>query len=259
MPCGLRWPHQRAAAVSSQGAGSGRYSRTGSARDSPDAPARPPELAGGRDLRHDAAWPQAGGVDILDCLECLLTLRLGDVEDLRAIRRADVVTLAIQRGRIVNLEEELQEVAIADTRRVELDLDGLGVRAMVAIGRVRHIAARVSDPCVDYAGQLADQVLHAQKQPPASTARSSLLVVISPLLGHAAVDASRTPCCASAATSRRSEGVRGVARPFTSRLHRTRRRGSIGRRYGSTRNPPVRVRPRTDLVELTVFRLTLPS
>ena len=32
---------------------------------------------------------------------------------------------------------------------------------MVAIGRVRHIAACVSDSCVDYAGQLADQVLHA--------------------------------------------------------------------------------------------------
>src|ERR671912_98689 len=120
-----------------------------------------PEFAGGRDLRHDPAWPQAGGVDIVDCPECPGTLRLGDIEDLRAIRASDIVALTIQRGRIVDLEEELQKVAIAGTCRVELDLDGLGVRSMVAIRRVRHIPARVPDPCVDYAGQLANQVLHA--------------------------------------------------------------------------------------------------
>src|SRR5918995_1710556 len=120
-----------------------------------------PEFAGGRDLRHNAAWPQSGGVDIVDCLECLVTLRLGDIENLRAVRSSDIVALAIQRGRIVNLEEELQEVAIADAFRIELDLDGLSVRSMVAVGRVRHIAARVTNTCADYAGQLADQVLHA--------------------------------------------------------------------------------------------------
>src|SRR5262245_15828137 len=32
---------------------------------------------------------------------------------------------------------------------------------MVAIGCVRYIAARVSDTCLDYPWQLADQVLHA--------------------------------------------------------------------------------------------------
>src|SRR5918992_1715153 len=82
-----------------------------------------PEFAGGRDLRHNAAWPQAGGVDIVDCPECLITLRLGDIEDLRAIRSADIVALAIQRGRIVDLEEQLQKIAIAGTPWVELDLD----------------------------------------------------------------------------------------------------------------------------------------
>jgi len=70
-----------------------------------------PEFAGGRDLRHNAAWPQTRGVDIVDCPKCLVTLRLGDIEDLRAIRRSDVVALAIQRGGIVNLEEELQQVS----------------------------------------------------------------------------------------------------------------------------------------------------
>ena len=123
-----------------------------------------PEFAGGRDLRHNAAWPQAGGVDIVDCLQRLVTLRLGNVEDLRAIRSSGIVALTIQRGGIVNLEEELQKVAIADKCRGELDLDGLGVRSMVTIGCVRYIAARVTNTCADYAGPLADQVLRGSRR-----------------------------------------------------------------------------------------------
>src|ERR687898_271093 len=79
-----------------------------------------PEFAGGRDLRHNAAWPQAGGVDIVDRPERLVTLRLGDIENLRAIRSSDIVALAIQRRRIVNLEEKLQKIAVADELRIEL-------------------------------------------------------------------------------------------------------------------------------------------
>jgi hypothetical protein len=52
----------------------------------------------------------------------------------------------------VNLEEELQQIAIADAVRIELDFDGFGMRSVVAIGRVRHIATRVPDPCPDHAG-----------------------------------------------------------------------------------------------------------
>jgi hypothetical protein len=61
----------------------------------------------------------------------------------------------------VNLEEELQKVAIADTCRVKLDLDGLGVRAMISIGRIRYVAARIPDTCSDNAWELPNQVLHA--------------------------------------------------------------------------------------------------
>lgn len=42
----------------------------------------------------------------------------------------------------MNLEEEFQQIAIADVLRIKHDLDRLGMRSMVAIGRVRHIAAR---------------------------------------------------------------------------------------------------------------------
>src|SRR5690349_21214936 len=74
-----------------------------------------PESAGGRDLRDDTARPQARRIDIVDRPQRLVTLRLGDIEYLRAVRGSDIVALAIRRGGIVNLEEELQKVAIADT------------------------------------------------------------------------------------------------------------------------------------------------
>ena len=49
------------------------------------------------------------------------------------------------RGRIVDLEEELQQRAVADLRGIEDDLDRLGMGAVVAIGRVRHVAAGIAD------------------------------------------------------------------------------------------------------------------
>ncbi len=72
-----------------------------------------------------------------------------------------VVALAVLRGRVVDLEEELEQVAVGDPLRVEDDLDRLGVGAVVAVGRVRHVAARVSDARGDDAVELADQILHA--------------------------------------------------------------------------------------------------
>src|ERR1700730_16073901 len=75
---------------------------------------RLPEGAGRGNFGHDLARPQAGGVDIGDGI-------LGDplllgrrIEYRRAIARSDVVALAVQRRRIVNLEEELQQLAVAD-------------------------------------------------------------------------------------------------------------------------------------------------
>ncbi len=61
----------------------------------------------------------------------------------------------------MDLKEELEQAPVAQLRRIEDDLDCLGVRAVVAIGRVRHVAAAVADPGRDDAVHLADQVLHA--------------------------------------------------------------------------------------------------
>ena len=41
------------------------------------------------------------------------------------------------------------------------DLEGLGVVAVVPVGRVRHVAAGVTHPGRDHAGKLADEVLYS--------------------------------------------------------------------------------------------------
>src|SRR5262245_30538640 len=105
-------------------------------------------------------------------------------------------------------------VAKADTCRVELDLDGFGVRSMVVIGCVRYIAAGVSDTCLDYP-RVANQVLH----PPEATAGEHSTFKL------ACHDAS------------------------SFRLHLRRRRGSIGRWYRSTRKSTPHDRwPSTDTI-----------
>ena len=72
-----------------------------------------------------------------------------------------IVALAVERGRIVDLEEEFQQLAIADLGGIEDDLDRLGVGAVIAIGGVRHVAAGVADAGRDHARVAADQILHA--------------------------------------------------------------------------------------------------
>jgi hypothetical protein len=49
------------------------------------------------------------------------------------------------RGGIVNLEEKFEQGPEADDLGIERDLDGLGMRAVMAIGRVGHIAAAIAD------------------------------------------------------------------------------------------------------------------
>jgi hypothetical protein len=65
----------------------------------------------------------------------------------------------------MNLKEELQQLAIIDHTRVENDLDRFGVRPMLAVSRIRNVAAGVPDPRRDYAGIFAYQILHAPEAP----------------------------------------------------------------------------------------------
>jgi hypothetical protein len=73
-------------------------------------------------------------------------------------RRAHDHCLAVQRRRIVDLEEEFQDVPVARHCRVEDNLDPLGMRAVITIRGVRNIAARVTHTGRDDAGPLADQI-----------------------------------------------------------------------------------------------------
>src|SRR6185437_2930131 len=100
-------------------------------------------------------------VDIGDGVEGDPLLLVRGVEDGRAIAGADVVALAIARRRIMDLEEEFEQRAVADLLRIEDDLDRLGVGPVMAIGRVGHVAAAIADPRRNDAGLAADQILHA--------------------------------------------------------------------------------------------------
>ena len=119
-----------------------------------------PERSGGRHLGDNLAWPEAGSIDIRDGVFRDPLLLVAGIENGRAVARAPVVALAVQRRGIVDLEKEFQQLAIADGLRIESDLNGLGVIAVVAIGRVWHLAAGVAHPGRDHAGIPAHQILH---------------------------------------------------------------------------------------------------
>jgi hypothetical protein len=61
----------------------------------------------------------------------------------------------------VNLEEEFEQRSIADDLRIEHDFDRFCMCAVVAVGRIRNIAAAVADTRGQDTAHLADQILHA--------------------------------------------------------------------------------------------------
>src|SRR4051794_15205525 len=120
-----------------------------------------PERDSLADLGHDLAGPQARGVDVGDRVLGDLALLVARVEDLRAIARADVVALAVLGRRVVDLEEELEDVPVGDALGVEDDLDRLGVTRVLSVSRVVVLATGVSDPGGDDSIPVAQQFLDA--------------------------------------------------------------------------------------------------
>src|SRR4051812_15413390 len=125
-----------------------------------------PERAGGSQFGHRLARPETRRIDVCDGVFRNGFLLVIEVENGGAVAFTAIISLPIQRTRIVDLEEELQDLAIADLRRIELDLDRLGMAAVVTVGGVRYVAAGITDARGDHAGLLTDQVLH----PPETTA-----------------------------------------------------------------------------------------
>ena len=120
-----------------------------------------PELACRNDFGHNLGGPQARSIDIGDRVFGNPLLLVAGGEDRGSIAGPDVVALAIARAWVVNLEEELEDLSIADAGWIKDDLDCFGVSVMTAIGRVGAGAARVADPGRQNAVVAADEVLHA--------------------------------------------------------------------------------------------------
>src|SRR3954449_12646251 len=120
-----------------------------------------PERAGRGYLRDDLAGPQARRVNVGDGVLGDGLLLLAGVEDRRAVAAAHVVALPVVRRRVVDLEEELQQLPERDHVGVEDDLDRLRVIAVIPVRGVRGVAARVSDAGGDHPRTLPKQLLGA--------------------------------------------------------------------------------------------------
>jgi hypothetical protein len=70
-----------------------------------------PEWACRRYLGRDLSRP-AAHIDLSDCLPGDATLLVSEVEDRRAIACPEVASLAVHGRRVVDLKEELEQVAI---------------------------------------------------------------------------------------------------------------------------------------------------
>src|ERR1700674_5144424 len=122
-----------------------------------------PERTGGCHLGYRLARPEAGGLDIGDRVLRNSLLLVGRIENRRPVAHPDVVALTIAGSRVMNLEEKLEQLSIADLGRIEDDLDGLGVRTVLAVSRIGNVASRVADPRRDDASVVANEILHPPK------------------------------------------------------------------------------------------------
>src|SRR4030095_15336633 len=86
-----------------------------------------PEVACWNNFSNNLSWPQARSIDVSDRVFRNPPLLVAGVEDRRPIAGPDVVALAIARARVVYLEEELEDLPIADARRIKDSLDCFGV------------------------------------------------------------------------------------------------------------------------------------
>src|SRR6185312_3181726 len=92
-----------------------------------------PEVTGRRQFGHHLARPESRCVHVGDGVLGHLLLLTAGMEDGRAIARAAIIALPVRGARIVDLEEELQQPAVADSLWIEDDFDRLGMGAVVAV------------------------------------------------------------------------------------------------------------------------------
>ena len=125
------------------------------------------------DLGHDLSRPEAGCFDVRDGIDSGQSLFFIGVEDGRTDVSPDLIALPVQRRRIVDLKEELEQIPVRKGVGVIDDLHRLGVIAEVVVGGARGLPAGISDSSRDDPGLAADQLLDA---PIAATCQDRLLL-----------------------------------------------------------------------------------
>jgi hypothetical protein len=102
-----------------------------------------PEIPRRDDFCGHLAGPEPRGIHICDRIDRDTFLLVVREKDRRSVAHSDVVALPVERARIMHLEEKFEDFPEACNPRIERDLDRLGVRAMVAVRCVRHVASGV--------------------------------------------------------------------------------------------------------------------
>ena len=126
------------------------------------------------DLRDDAVLPGVGGIELRDVgLGDALLIIVG-VEDGGTVGGAGVRALAVERGGVVDGEEDAEELAVGEARGIVDDFDGFCVVGgfggdVVVVGGAGGAAGVAGGGGEDALDALEDG-LRAQKQPPAKTA-----------------------------------------------------------------------------------------
>ena len=183
------------------------------ARDSPDARTHFPERPGRRHLGNDLLRPEARRFNVGDRVVGHPALFLVEIEDRRAIARPDVVALAIQRRRIVDLEEEVPSRSRYDLLGVEDDLDGSrrGAAWWSRHAAVARSPSRSRPSPIGTPGRFRMRSCMPQKHPPARIAFSTPSTFGHLLVQQAVVASIRrrrpTDCRARRATSQAGPGI----------------------------------------------------
>jgi hypothetical protein len=131
------------------------------------------ELLDPRYFRDYGLVPDLLLIELADQLFCGRLLRLIVIEDRRAILRPHIRSLAIQCRRIMDGEEDAEQIAVREDGRVESNLNHLGVPgrpgADVTVARLFGLPAGVARLHRRHAVQLVKDRL-APETPPASVA-----------------------------------------------------------------------------------------
>jgi|GEM_PF-1375153 len=106
------------------------------------------EGAEGLEFGDDGGGPELAGGEVGNDGLCLDLLVGSVVKDGGAVLRADIGALTIGGGGVVDGEEDVKQVGVADDGRIKGDLDGLGVAgepgAHLLIGRIGAITAGIA-------------------------------------------------------------------------------------------------------------------